>query len=56
MRCVSLITLPIIIILVAPMAVGAQVSVNPSSGTTFGLGTADLESTVVNVVQWRLAF
>lgn len=34
----------------------AQVNINDQLGTTFGLGTADLEDTVINVVQWVLGF
>ncbi|MCH7492620.1 Ig-like domain-containing protein, partial [Patescibacteria group bacterium] len=34
----------------------AQVNIDPNIGTTFGLGTADLLSTVINVVQWALGF
>ncbi|MBI5037756.1 MAG: Ig-like domain-containing protein [Candidatus Kerfeldbacteria bacterium] len=34
----------------------AQVNLDPNLGTTFGLGTADLLSTVINIVQWALGF
>ncbi|MBI3963531.1 MAG: hypothetical protein HY341_00880 [Candidatus Kerfeldbacteria bacterium] len=34
-------------------AAHAQVTV-PGLGSTFGLGTADLQSTVINVIQWAL--
>lgn len=34
----------------------AQVGIDPNLGATFGLGTADLQSTVINVVQWALGF
>jgi len=37
-----------------PLVAQAQVTVNPTLGTTFGLGTADLEQTVINIVQWAL--
>ena len=32
------------------------VTVNPNLGPTFGLGTADLESTVIKIIQWALGF
>lgn len=41
--------------LALPLTAAAQVGTG-NYGTTFGLGTADLESTVVNVVQWVLGF
>lgn len=44
-----------IAILAIPAVVSAQVGTG-NYGPTFGLGTADLESTVVNVVQWVLGF
>ncbi len=34
----------------------AQVTIDPDLGTTFGLGTADLYSTIIRVVQWALGF
>ncbi len=34
----------------------AQVDVDPAMGTTFGLGTADLVSTIISIVQWALGF
>lgn len=40
---------------IAPAA-WAQVDVDPNFGATFGLGTADLMSTVIRVVQWALGF
>lgn len=43
-------------LLILPVMAVAQVNQNPTIGTTFGLGTADLESTVVNIVQWVLGF
>ncbi len=42
-------------VLLLPMLAHAQVSIG-NEGSTFGLGTADLESTVINVVQWVLGF
>lgn len=36
--------------------VASAVTVNPNLGPTFGLGTADLESTVIKIVQWVLGF
>lgn len=44
------------IIMMVPVVVLAQVNVNYIPGTTFGLGTADLQSTVVKIVQWVLGF
>lgn len=32
----------------------AQVTIDTSLGQTFGLGTADLQQTIINVVQWAL--
>lgn len=43
------------LLLLRPMAAGAQVAIG-NEGATFGLGTADLESTVINIVQWALGF
>jgi len=43
-------------ILVLPVVASAQVNNDPKFGTTFGLGTADLESTVIQIVQWVLGF
>lgn len=43
-----------VVILATPMMAGA-VKVK-QYGNTFGLGTADLESTVIKIVQWVLAF
>ena len=37
-----------------PLVAHAQVTVRSELGTTFGLGTADLEQTVINIVQWAL--
>ena len=33
----------------------AQVTVDPDIGTTFGLGTADLEQSAIEIVQWLLS-
>ncbi len=43
-------------ILVVPAVAAAQVTVDPNLGSTFNLGTADLESTIIKVVQWVLGF
>lgn len=43
-------------LLVLPLAAGAQVTIDPALGPTFGLGTADLENTVIRIVQWVLGF
>ncbi len=45
-----------VIVLALPAVASAQVNVGSTLGTTFGLGTADLESTIINVVQWILGF
>lgn len=45
----------VVVAVAAPLAVVAQVDVG-TYGTSFGLGTADLESTVVKIVQWALGF
>jgi len=42
-------------VLAVPAVAAAQVSTG-NYGVTFGLGTADLESTVVNIIQWVLGF
>ncbi|MDD5039550.1 MAG: pilin [Patescibacteria group bacterium] len=39
-----------------PVVASAQVNINKVNGSTFNLGTADLESAVVNIVQWVLGF
>ncbi|MBU0597986.1 pilin [Patescibacteria group bacterium] len=49
---IGLVTLALIAI---PAVASAQVGTG-NYGPTFGLGTADLESTIVNVVQWVLGF
>ncbi|MFA6098129.1 MAG: Ig-like domain-containing protein [Patescibacteria group bacterium] len=43
-------------VFVLPNAVSAQATINSELGTTFGLGTAGLESTVIKIVQWALGF
>ena len=48
----GLITLAVLFV---PAAALAQVGTG-NYGPTFGLGTADLESTVVNIIQWVLGF
>lgn len=40
-------------LLVVPALAHAQVTIT-NLGQTFGLGTADLEKTVINIVQWAL--
>ncbi len=49
-------TLIIGALVVIPVAVDAQVNTRDQIGTTFGLGSADLESTIINIVQWLLGF
>jgi len=46
----------LVVLLAAPAVVAAQVDVDAMYGTTFGLGTADLEATVINIIQWILGF
>ena len=43
-------------VLAAPAVAFAQVNINEGFGGTFGLGSADLESTVIAIVQWVLGF
>lgn len=45
-----------VLALAMPAVAAAQINVDDDTGTTFGMGTADLESTVINVVQWVLGF
>lgn len=49
------VSLTALTLLVVPAVAMAQVNVG-NYGPTFGLGTADLESTIVNVIQWVLGF
>lgn len=41
-------------LLVVPALAHAQVTIDQELGRTFNLGTADLEATVINIVQWAL--
>ncbi len=41
--------------LLAPIAAGA-ITVDPALSSTLDLGTADLEDTVINIIQWALGF
>ena len=43
-----------ILCLSLPAVAFAQISVDPNDSATFGLGSADLETTVINIVQWVL--
>lgn len=43
-------------LLAVPAVAAAQIDVDSDYGTTFGLGTSDLESTVIKIVQWLLGF
>ncbi|MFH0804746.1 MAG: hypothetical protein V1916_00960 [Patescibacteria group bacterium] len=43
-------------VLALPTIAAAQVNSATSIGSTFGLGSADLESTVIKIVQWALGF
>jgi amino acid transporter len=43
-------------LLVVPAIAAAQIDQYDTIGTTFGMGTADLESAVINIVQWVLGF
>jgi len=42
-------------LLFLPAIAAAQIG-EPTIGTTFGMGTADLEDTVIQIVQWVLGF
>lgn len=37
-------------------AVAGAITVDPSLSDTLDLGTADLEATVINIIQWALGF
>jgi len=50
---ISLLTLAI---LVLPVVASAQVTIRQSVGLTFNLGTSDLESSVIKILQWVLGF
>ncbi len=41
-------------LLFVPMAALAQVNINQNFGTTFGIGTADLQATVIKIIQFVL--
>ncbi len=43
-------------LLFLPAIAVAQITTNDTIGTTFGMGTADLEDTVIQIVQWVLGF
>lgn len=43
-------------LLVLPFVAAAQINTQTNLGTTFGLGTADLQSTVIKIVQFVLGF
>lgn len=45
-----------VMMLALPVVALAQVNINTIPGATFGLGTADLQSTVVKIIQWVLGF
>lgn len=49
------IILTLVAVLAVPAIASAQVNIG-NYGDTFGLGTADLEATVINIVQWVLGF
>ncbi len=42
-------------ILLLPSVAAAQLTINPSYGTTLGLGTADLVAAVIRIIQYILA-
>jgi len=52
----TIIGLLTVTLLVIPLLASAQVTIRSGFGLTFGLGTADLESSVVRIVQWVLGF
>ena len=39
-----------------PFVAAAQVTIDSGLGSTFGLGTEDLQSSVTNIVNWVLGF
>lgn len=43
-------------LLVLPFVAAAQINTATNLGTTFGLGSADLQSTVIKIIQWVLGF
>lgn len=43
-------------LLFLPAIAAAQINPTDTIGTTFGMGTADLEDTVIQIVQWVLGF
>ncbi|XOU93979.1 MAG: Ig-like domain-containing protein [Candidatus Kerfeldbacteria bacterium] len=49
----------VFILIAGGLLVASQVyavTVDPNIGTTLSLGTADLESTIINIIQWALGF
>ena len=47
--------LVLVAVLAVPAFASAQVNIG-DFGSTFGLGSADLQATVINIVQWALGF
>ena len=43
-------------LLALPTIAMAQVTIDSTLGPSLGLGTADLEATVINIIQWVLGF
>ncbi len=41
-------------IFLLPLSAGATALINEDFGSTFGLGTAGLQSTVIKIIQWAL--
>jgi len=52
---ISIFVITAITFFISPTAL-AQVTIKSGLGATFGLGTADLETTIIRVVQWVLGF
>jgi hypothetical protein len=46
----------LICIVVSVPCIVSAVTVDPNLGSTLALGTADLESTVITIIQWVLGF
>ncbi len=44
------------LLVVAVPLISSAVTINPNLGSTLTLGTADLESTVIKIIQWALGF
>src|SRR3989338_1559854 len=50
----KVISLIMLAVLLLPVVAVAQINTSGNLGTTFGLGTANLQSTVIRIIQWVL--